>query len=506
MLYRPSQGIFKDNCVFFHEGRYYLFSMYSALDGNHDDRNGYNHVWQAVSEDGVRWRDAGPVISAPFLVWAMGVWQAGDRFYLNHGSFTGTGTQNVLRFWESADLRNWTYMGEEADLNPDPRWYDPDSRFDCMDVISTEEGGRRSYHGIASGPGGWLRSDDGVHWEGRPPSRFEFGSLQPAGDYPFEIAGWLPIDGKVYLLGSRPGYAGNRGYCVFTLTGDSVYGPFRPDAGAYRLSGHSGRSVHLWARPCRTGRELLASSYMYDGWGYRMGDVWLPPLKRFSTDGDGHLRLAYWRQNEALKGKRLDAGVTRLREYPGPGQSPAGSVDVDVSGSRLEATVGPEHRWIDPHRPPLAVFLLPEELPSESGIVLEAKVSITCESKLGTTSAVGLFLEEAPHLGTAVLWESCGLTRTGQLNLNGAEAEFTEEDLIGPGCAPPGLQLDKTHRLRLLLRRNMFEIYLDDLYVQTFNTSRIPGQTGAVPRRVGLVVQNGQAVIEGLAAWEMTLD
>ena len=241
MLYKPSQGIFKDNCVFFHEGRYYLFSMYSALDGNHDDRNGYNHVWQAVSDDGVHWRDAGPVISAPFLVWAMGVWQAGNRFYLNHGSFSGAGTQNVLRFWESPDLRNWTYMGEDADLSPDPRWYDPESRFDCMDVISTEENGRTCYHGIASGPGGWLRSDDGVRWEGRPPSRFEFGSLQPAGDYPFEIAGWLPIDGKIYVLGSRPVYAGNRGYCVYTLTGASVNGPFRPDAGAYRLSGHTGQ-------------------------------------------------------------------------------------------------------------------------------------------------------------------------------------------------------------------------------------------------------------------------
>ena len=116
--------------------------------------------------------------------------------------------------------------------------------------------------------------------------------------------------------------------------------------------------------------------------------------------------------------------------------------------------------------------------------------------KLGTASAVGLFLEEAPHRGTAVLWESCGLTRTGQLNLNGAEADFTAEDIVGPGCAPPGLQLDRTHRLRLLLRRNMFEVYLDDFYVQTFNTSRIPGSTGAVPRRVGLVVQNGRAVIE----------
>ena len=152
------------------------------------------------------------------------------------------------------------------------------------------------------------------------------------------------------------------------------------------------------------------------------------------------------------------------------------------------------------------MFLLPDELPGESGIVLEAEVSITCESKLGTTSAVGLFLEEEPHRGTAILWETCGLTRTGQLTLNGTDAEFTAEDVVGPGCAPPMLQLDRTHRLRLLLRRNMFEVYLDDFYVQTFNTSRIPGSAGAVPRRVGLVVQNGKAVIEGLAAWEMTLD
>ena len=179
---------------------------------------------------------------------------------------------------------------------------------------------------------------------------------------------------------------------------------------------------------------------------------------------------------------------------------------MEVSGSRLEVTVGPEHRWIDPHPPPLAVFLLPEELPSERGIVLEAEVSVTCENKLGSTSGVGLFLEEAPHSGTAILWESCGLTRIGQLTLNGADGEFTEEDIIGPGCAPPGLQLDRTHRLRLLLRRNMFEVYLDDFYVQTFNTSRIPGSIGAVPQRVGFVVQNGQAVIEGVAAWQRSLE
>ena len=247
---------------------------------------------------------------------------------------------------------------------------------------------------------------------------------------------------------------------------------------------------------------------MYDGWGYRLGDVWLPPLKRFAVDGDGHLRLAYWQQNEALKGKRLNVDVTRFREYPGPGQSPAGSVDVEVSGSRLGVTVGPEHRWIDPHRPPLAVFLLPEELPGEGGIVLEAKVSITCESKLGTTSAVGLFLEEAPHAsGRRSSGNRAASPGSGQLTLDGVgRGVHRGGHRRIPVALLPMLQLDRTHLLRLLLRRNMFEVYLDDLYVQTFNTSRIPGSTGAVPRRVGFVVQNGQAVIEEVAAWQMTLD
>ena len=510
MLYKPSQGIFKDNCVFLHEGTYYLFSMYSSIAGSHNDRRDYNHVWLATSADGVHWRDVGPVISAPFIIFAMGVWQVGGKFYLNHGSFTAPERQNVLRFWESDDLRTWTYRGEQTDLTPDARWYDPDSRFDCMDVISVDEHAGTQYYGVASGPGGWLRSADGVHWEGLPPATFEWGDLQPAGEYPFEIAGWLQIDDKLYLLGSRPAYAGNAGYCVFTLIGNSVRGPFRPDAAAYRLSGHSDRSIHLWARPCRAGDTLLASSYMYDGWGYRHGEVWLPPLKRFVLGDDGHLRLAYWEANEALKGSRIGIDVGQFVQcYPGStGEARAdqmSAVDVVPTETGIEVTVGPERIWCDHKQALLAVLMPPDELPAARGLVLEATVSITCKANLGTTSAIGLFLEEAPQRGTAVLWETCGRTRIGQLTLNG-EWAFVTEDLIGPGCAPPQLQLDRTHRLRLLLRRNMFELYLDDMYVQTFNTSRIPGAIGTTPQRVGFVVQNGRATIEQVALWQMTLE
>ena len=510
MLYKPSAGIFKDNCVYFHDGKYYLFSMYSELDGNHNDRKGYNHVWQAVSSDGVHWEDVGTVISAPFTIFAMGVWEAQGKFYLNHGSFTTPERQDVLRFWESDDLAHWTYRGAQADLHPDARWYDPHSRLDCMDVITVEEDGHTVYYGVASGPGGWLRSCDGVHWEGLPAPAFDWGRLRPAGEYPFEIAGWQQLDGTFYLLGSRGAYAGNYGYCVFTLIGDSPRGPFRPDAAAYRLSGNSHRSVHLWARPCRADGQLLASSYMYDGYGYRMGDVWLPPLKKFVVGDDGHLRLAYWKANEALQGTPVDFSLDQfIQRYPASAMSRTGvsqgSVEIQASATRLSVAVGPERSWVDHDAAPLAVFSSGDAVPLEHGLVLEATVTLTCAEKGSCSPAFGIYLEESRHGGTAILMEACGIIRIGHLRFV-EHPTLVPEDVVGPGCAPPQLELDRACKLRLLLRRNMFELYLDDHYVQTFNTSRVRSAIGARPRSIGFIVQNGQAVVERLQLWQMTLD
>ena len=510
MLYKPSAGIFKDNCVFFHDDRYYLFSMYSAISGNHNDRKGYNHVWQAVSHDGVHWEDVGPVITAPFTIFAMGVWQVQGKFYLNHGSFTTPGRQNVLRLWESDDLTRWTYLGAGADLFPDARWYDPNSRLDCMDVIPVQEQGHTTYYGVASGPGGWLHSTDGVHWQGLPAPPFEWGRLRPAGEYPFEIAGWQQLDGTFYLLGSRSAYAGNYGYCVYTLTGDSPRGPFRPDAAAYRLSGNSHRSVHLWARPCRADDQLLASSYLYDGYGYRMGAVWLPPLKRFVVDDDGHLRLAYWEANEALKGNSVDFNLDQFVQlYPAPGTSRAGgargSVDIEASATRLKVAVGPECSSINHEDAPLAIMTSGDGIPLEHGLVLEATVTLTCVDKVSCSPGFGIFLEESPQQGAAILMEACGIIQIGHLVFVESPV-FVPEDVVGTGCAAPQLELDRTCNLRLLLRRNMFELYLDDRYVQTFNTSRVRGTIGTTPRSIGFIVQNGQAVVERFKLWRMTLD
>ena len=118
MIYKPSEGRFKDGFILRHEGQFYLFSMYTP-----NDEANFRNVWLATSKDGVHWTHVGPVIKeAPFQIWAMSVHRVGDKFIMNHGSFTRPGVQNVIRFWESPDLVQWKFMGYEADLKPDQRW------------------------------------------------------------------------------------------------------------------------------------------------------------------------------------------------------------------------------------------------------------------------------------------------------------------------------------------------------------------------------------------------
>ncbi len=115
MVYRPSVGRFKDGFILWHQDQFYLFSMYTP-----SDEANFRNVWLATSSDGVHWKHVGPVIKdAPFNIWAMSVHQVGDKFIMNHGSFTRPGVQNVIRFWESTDLVHWTFLGHEADLLPD---------------------------------------------------------------------------------------------------------------------------------------------------------------------------------------------------------------------------------------------------------------------------------------------------------------------------------------------------------------------------------------------------
>lgn len=505
MIYRPSVGRFKDSTILWHQGLFYLFSMYTP-----DTDANFRNVWLATSSDGVHWKDVGPVIKdAPFNIWAMAVHRTSDRFIMNHGSFTDPGVQNVIRFWESKDLVHWKFMGHEADLLPDARWYSPKSRLDCMSVVPVvEESGQTRYYGFATGPGGFLESEDGVRWSGMPRPEVEWDAVPPPPMQPdegwFEVGGCHEIDGKYYLIGGWFNYMGGTGYGVFTLVADTPRGPFRADAAAYRLCGNSTRWVALWARFCRTDADLLINGYMYNGYTYETGETWLPPLKRAVVDPGGHLRLGYWKGNDALKAAPIDVEWNRCKQaYPNEDNRECSSTP-GADGLNLQAQ--PERNSIHRMNVPTTVAIVDRSFDFERGIVMEGTLQATCRDRRLVAPSIGFYLQEKSGIGTAILLHSYGRTEIGQMTL-GDHVDFRPEDTIGPGCAAPaGIQPHRNHSFRLLIRKNMFELYLDDMLVQTFNTTHSPGGIGLTPERIGFIAENGQGLYSNLKVWSMNLD
>ena len=499
MFYKPGYGRIKDSCLLYDQGRFYLFGMFSRR----ADQEAYSNVWMAESEDGVHFSDVGTVIEAPFEVWAMSVIRIGESYWLNHGSFTRPGIQNVIRFWESKDLRNWTYH-PELDLHPDERWNAPDSRLDCMDIVPVEEKGRTRYYGFATGPGGFLVSDDGIHWEGVKPAEIDWTPVTPppipAEEGGLEVGGCRKIGDRYYLVGGWFNYMGFTGYGTYTLTADSPHGPFHPDFPAFRLCGNSRRWVSLWARFCDTPDGLLISnSYIYTGYSYEQGETWVPPVKRAKIDADGHLRLVYWEGNERVKGEELPLNPSRCE-----------GAGAEVADGVLTLTAAPEvgSLSLPLHGKPWTLALSPEKFDPAAGFVIEGEIECTCRDRRLVAPAAGFYLEEAEGRGSAILLESQGITRIGRLIRDSGTGEaFDCEEEILPYCAAPaGIEPHCPHRFRLLVRLNLFELYLDDRFVQSFNTTHEPGTIGTLTGRIGWICCNGIARFSKLRAWAMNFE
>lgn len=477
LLYRTPEGTLKDNCVIYNDGTYHLFAMYRHVPRDRD-QDQWRGVWSATSTDGVHWKDVGPVINdAPFGIYAMRVWKVGDKFLMNHGSFTGE-AQDVLKLWESNDLVYWTYMGEECDIRrPDGQ------RIDHMDVFPETEDGRTVYYGYAVG--GMLRSEDGIKWTW-------------LGDVPFtesldirvvQEPGGCQRIGDLYYLLMGGFFPGNYQYNVGTYISDKPTGPFRPDYPALRLNGYSGRNVYaLWAGYCRKPGELLLTNYILDPYA----DFWWhAPLKTAVVDGAKHLRMGYWKGNEALKGKELACDFARV-------QSVNGSANATAESVTLAAAPLPQIRWITPGEPNRSLAFLEAPLDTQRGLVIEGTIQIKPLHGL-FFPAIGICLERPDQEATAILFESWGQTEIGTLHSTGT-IRFDSEDITGTGCATvAGIAPNKPCRFRILYRQGIFECYLDDLLVQTYTAKDFTG-------RLGFFAQDGEATLSDVKAWEMSLE
>ena len=105
-------------------------------------------------------------------------------------------------------------------------------------------------------------------------------------------------------------------------------------------------------------------------------------------------------------------------------------------------------------------------------------------------------------MGTAIMMEvgnpAWCRTRIGRMTI-GDKISFDCVDETGPGCAAvTGLDDGKRHTFRLWIRKKMVELYIDDMYMQTFVVQNTTGT-------IGFNCQNGKAVFSNLKVWQMSL-
>lgn len=477
-VFRPEKGAMWDPSVIWHDGKYHAFFMY-----NKEGRDGLQagHCLLATSADGVHWEDQGVIIDergrpdgARFF--KCFVAKCGDQFIMDHGVARKQG-QDLMRFYQSKNLRNWEYI---TSMEPDARWYTRE-RWDHMYMLPKEEGKPEAgYWGyivaVSKTPNSlpaMMESTDGLKWEALPPCKVEWGGTPSLGY--LEYGGCERIGRKYYLIGGQyNGYMGNRGYSMFTFVADDPRGPFRPVAETFRLSGNSGKHVGWLAAWSRARDELLISNYAsmpVDGYA-----PWLLPLRKPILDNAGNLRLGWWKGNEVIKGQPMTLGK---RSISLNGEGKPGGYDV--------------------------VYLNEKFIPGQ-GLVLEGRLKVmACAQSypVPAKAVTGFVIEE--KAGTAMAVQlGIGIvdgreTHIGRLTTNpDGTRTFSSEDVTGKGCATvTGVEDGKEHTFRLLCRMEMFELYIDDLLMQTYIHQ--PGSG-----RVGFQVFNGQAEFSDLKAWAMS--
>ena len=261
---------------------------------------------------------------------------------------------------------------------------------------------------------------------------------------------------------------------MYTFVSDDPRGPFRADTGAYRLlTSISGIRMSYFSRFYPTPDGMLVNHHSIS----RAGVRWMAPLKRAVVDEEGHLTLGYWAGNEAAKGTPIDldlgACVLAFPEKPETGWVPA--------RQRLAVDV--------PHGGALA--LLANHFDLEKGVIVEGTMQVHAPPR--RWSGIGVYVEEdaRQERGTALMAQTRGWTEIGPLQ--GGRQSFVADDAL-----PLGIADGVNHSFRLLVRQSLLEFYLDDRLVQCYS---LPERSSG---RLGLVVESGRAVFEGLRAWKMS--
>jgi len=507
-LYQPGEGFFWDPSVIYANNQYYMFSMY-----------GGDKVWLATSQDGVHWKDYGVVLKSEGFknnaVWKQYIAKVGDRYIMNHGAFTDKGTNNnLLRFYESTDLIHWKYSYE---VPIDPKFYEAGGRWDHMFMVPRNDSNPgEGYLGyvvadpIDHGGFGMMESADGIHYQPIKAPEIQADFQVPT----LEVGGIKKFGNKYYFLGGNVNHYGFHGYGVYTYVADSPTGPFRPDMDAYRLTGTSGIDgdyyIHILSAFVKDSPEDLVSdpfSFMSSA-GTDGRGTWFLPMRKAVVDAQGHLHLAYWKQNDLAKGDEVKVDPAQNMVAFPPGQTDSNPIiRVAATGDSLVVHTDKPWRpfsWLDSRGTRKGVVLLSQYFDLDKGLIVEGHIKArVLNSKLQDSrrTFAGFYIEGVDKgPGTAILLEvgepQWRESQIGKLRLD-TEFHFESLDVTGRNCATvTGLDNDKDHSFRLWLRGGQMELYVDDLLMQTFFIQSPSG-------RIGFISQESEAQFSQLKFYQM---
>jgi len=445
----PETGNMWDVWLYHHEGIYYLYYLANA--GPRPPKGQpWNNISLATSPDGVHWTEKGLILKkadeATWMgsgsTWKSPAFDHDGKFYMNFSEEIG-GRQTIY-FAESKDLLNWTRLeGEEYRFVPDERLYQKNGRWDGIWTLPKPGGGFYGYWTASplseNSKFGFGESDDGLHWKALPPPEVSGVTREHA-----EVGAVEKIGNKYYmLLGNYPPY-------MVTLVADRPEGPFRAAEKNFNiLTGHT-YFCRFFSHPTD---GMLVCHFLQD----RNGEVSFAPLKDVRIDGEGTLRLGWWKGNEKMKSAAIAV------------ETPADT--------------------------PKAIAMLDHIFDTSKGIILEGTLRLP---KGKEEPRSGLYIECGDLGGAGVLIDHSGVAELGPIQANGEDFEISERNMRGKKQNPKRVDREMTFanpaKFRLLLKGPLMEFYLDDILIESF---ALPANATG---RIGLI--NSAETLGTLKAWE----
>jgi hypothetical protein len=298
---------------------------------------------------------------------------------------------------------------------------------------------------------GFGETDDGVHWRALPPPVLDWAGRPLQEEV--EVGGVEKLGDKYYALLTAFTRSKNE-YHVTAFVADKPEGPFRAAAKNF----HPIPGLHqAWFPgffPSPDG--MLISHFVLSATEQEKGrrETYMAPLKRAHVDAEGTLRFAWWQGNEALKGEVLE---TRLNREAGPKSTLPAFFNVCVD--------------------------------LRCGVIVEGIVEFP---EASTGAVPGLLIESEEETASAIRFLSASATVGGSIKPDGSGFTADAQQQVDRE-----LPTKSPVRFRLLVRRDLLELYFDDVLMNVFSLPK------PASGRIGFL--NNATGISDLKAWTMTL-